>query len=141
MRIAYVTGAWPAPSETFIAREVDALQALGVEVEVFSLWGPKRKLSWAGVKGQLRHPLANCRWQFALLRALRREGRAALQAFWNLGAAFDLAREIELRGIERVHAQFGSLPSTLGWAAAQVPGVPCPVRTAAQRSLLRCARW
>jgi len=124
MRIAYVTGAWPAPSETFIAREVDALQALGVEVEVFSLWGPKRKLSWAGVKGQLRHPLANCRWQFALLRALRREGRAALQAFWNLGAAFDLAREIELRGIERVHAQFGSLPSTLGWAAAQVTRAP-----------------
>jgi glycosyltransferase involved in cell wall biosynthesis len=124
MRIACLTGSWPSPSETFIAREVEALRASGVEVEVFSLWGPEHRLSWAGVLGQLRHPLANCRWQFRLLRALRREGRAALQAFWNLGAAFDLARHVERRGLERIHAHFGNLPSTLGWVAAQVARVP-----------------
>jgi len=124
MRIACVTGTWPCLSETFIAREVDALRALGAEVEVFSLWGPERKLSWVGMKGQLRHPLANAAWQCRLLAAWRREGRAALQAFWRLGVAFDLAREVELRGLERVHAQFGSLPSTLGWVAAKVARVP-----------------
>ncbi len=78
MRLAYLTGTWPSPSETFIAREVDALRALGVEVEVFSLWGPERKLSWAGVKGQFRHPFANAAWQCRLLGASRRGGRAAV---------------------------------------------------------------
>jgi glycosyltransferase involved in cell wall biosynthesis len=124
MRIACLTGSWPSPSETFIAREVEALRASGAEVEVFSLWGPERRLSWAGVLGQLRHPFANCRWQFRLLGTVRREGRAALQAFWNLGAAFDLARRVEQHGLERVHAHFGNLPSTLGWVAAQVARVP-----------------
>ena len=38
MRVAYLTGRYPAVSHTFILQEVRALRALGVEVDTFSLW-------------------------------------------------------------------------------------------------------
>lgn len=38
MRIAYLTTRYPSVSHTFILREVEALRALGVEVETFSVW-------------------------------------------------------------------------------------------------------
>jgi colanic acid/amylovoran biosynthesis glycosyltransferase len=38
MRVAYLTGRYPAISHTFILREVEALRQLGVEVETFSVW-------------------------------------------------------------------------------------------------------
>ena len=38
MRIAYLTGRYPAISHTFISREVRALRSLGVLVDTFSIW-------------------------------------------------------------------------------------------------------
>jgi glycosyltransferase involved in cell wall biosynthesis len=38
MRLAYLTGRYPAISHTFILQEVRALRARGVEVETFSIW-------------------------------------------------------------------------------------------------------
>src|SRR3954451_11331610 len=40
LRVAYLTGNYPKVSHTFIAREINALRALGVEVETFSLHRP-----------------------------------------------------------------------------------------------------
>lgn len=38
MRLAYVTGRYPAVSHSFILREIQALRRLGVEVETLSIW-------------------------------------------------------------------------------------------------------
>src|SRR6185312_8657097 len=38
MRIAYLTGRYPATSHTFIHREIDALRARGADVHPFSIW-------------------------------------------------------------------------------------------------------
>ena len=38
MRIAYITGRYPAISHTFITREVRALRRLGLEVDTFTVW-------------------------------------------------------------------------------------------------------
>ena len=38
MRIAYLTGRYPAMTPTFVLREVAELRARGVEVETFSIW-------------------------------------------------------------------------------------------------------
>jgi colanic acid/amylovoran biosynthesis glycosyltransferase len=38
MRIAYLTGRYPATSHSFIAREVAELRQRGVEIETFSIW-------------------------------------------------------------------------------------------------------
>jgi hypothetical protein len=48
-RVAYLTGRYPAPSHTFILREVLALRRLGVDVDAFSVWqsAPDQLLSSA----------------------------------------------------------------------------------------------
>ena len=38
MRVAYLTGRYPATSHSFIAREVAALRERGVDVQTFSIW-------------------------------------------------------------------------------------------------------
>ena len=38
VRLAYLTGRYPAVSHTFITREVQALRRLGVEIETHSIW-------------------------------------------------------------------------------------------------------
>jgi glycosyltransferase involved in cell wall biosynthesis len=38
VRVAYLTGRYPALTHTFVLREVRALRRLGVEVETFSIW-------------------------------------------------------------------------------------------------------
>jgi colanic acid/amylovoran biosynthesis glycosyltransferase len=38
MRVAYLTGRYPATSHTFVAREIGALRECGVDVRTFSVW-------------------------------------------------------------------------------------------------------
>jgi len=136
MRLAYVVGAYPSRSETFIAREIEALEARGVRVDIFPLWRDRglrdepapdprvrRCTRWA-IGQQCRHPLQAFLWQCYFLACLPRERLRGLRAFWNLGQAFEMAGRLEALKVDRVHAQFGSLPSTIGWVAASVAGVP-----------------
>lgn len=44
MRIAYLTGRYPAISHTFILREVQALRRLGVDVSTHSIWRTREEL-------------------------------------------------------------------------------------------------
>jgi glycosyltransferase involved in cell wall biosynthesis len=41
MHVAYLAGTYPAVSHTFIAREIEALRSLGVDIETFSLHPPE----------------------------------------------------------------------------------------------------
>ena len=136
MKIAYVVGAFPSPSETFIAREIAALEARGVEVHVFPLWGHSAarepdeagfriaRFSRWGLGPAMRHVLAVSRWKLRLLGGMPREGSGTARAIWRLSQAFSIAQAVRERGIGRVHAQFGSLVSTVGWIAAAEAGVP-----------------
>ncbi|HUT37101.1 MAG TPA: glycosyltransferase [Planctomycetota bacterium] len=136
MRIACVVGTYPCASETFIEREIAALEARGHEVVVFPLWrarGDKattppgrhveRCRQWPPW-GELTAMRASIRWQTYLFGQLRREGRTAWRALVNRGLACNMARRMKRLGIGRVHAHFGSAPSTFGWFAADVAGLP-----------------
>ena len=136
MKIAYIVGAFPNPSETFIAREIAALEARGVEAEVFPIWraaggdadmegGPP--VHWFGrlpLWPAFRHPLAAGLWKWWLLAHVPWEGCSAVRATWRLGNAFAIAQTVRGLGIGRVHAQFANMPSTVGWIAASVARVP-----------------
>jgi glycosyltransferase involved in cell wall biosynthesis len=133
VRVAYVVGAYPAPSETFIEREVEALAARGVEVEVFPLWPCEEESARRGrvhrcpgfsLAAELSRPGACLRWDWYFARRVFREGKAALWASWRLGQAFQMARRMRELSVQRVHAHFANGPSTLGWVAASVAGVP-----------------
>jgi len=136
MRIAYVVGAFPSRSETFIVREIEALEARGVTVEVFPLWrgggaaagsASGHPVQWCGglpFWAPLGRPIAALRWKWYFLACLLREGRGALQALWNLSVAFAMGRRMRVLGVERVHAHFGNAPSTVAWVAASLAKVP-----------------
>jgi len=133
MRIGYVVGAYPSRSETFIEREIAALEARGVAVELFPLWrlrgqaAPTRPVHWCRglhVRAQCAHLVANVRWQWRFLMRLLSEGRPAVQALARLSAAFAMGDRMRRLGVERVHAHFGNAPSTAGWVAATVARVP-----------------
>ncbi|HPD14245.1 MAG TPA: glycosyltransferase family 4 protein [Planctomycetota bacterium] len=136
MRIACVVGTYPCGSETFIEREIEALAARGHEVAVFPLWRAQgaqaatppgrhveRCSAWSPW-GEMAAMGASIRWQFRLLAHLPREGRAAWRALVGRGLAFEMAQRMRRQGIERVHAHFGNAPSTFGWFAADVAGLP-----------------
>lgn len=136
MKLAYVVGAFPNPSETFIAREIAALEARGVEVCVFPLWRdpaappdeqvetPIERCGWLCLGAQLRHLWPNALWQCYLLGKVFWEPVAALRGLWHLATALEMARRMRALGVERVVGHFANAPSTAAWVAAQVAGLP-----------------
>ena len=136
MRIAYVVGAFPSPSETFIAREIAALEARGIEVHVFPLWRaagapadeeagtPVHRCGWLSLRAQLRFIVPNTLWQCYLLGRAPWEPVGALRGLWQLGRALGMAERMRELGVERVVGHFANAPSTVAWVAASVAGVP-----------------
>ncbi len=136
MRIGYVVGSFPNRSETFIIREVTALAAEGLEVVVLPLWRCREPARWAGtlpeparwrISGQLAmvsRPQPGTFWRLYFTRRLLRKPRVAVSALAHLGEAFAMAAWVRDHGLERLHAHFANLPSTVGWVAADVAGRP-----------------
>ncbi len=143
MRIAYLTGTYPAVSHTFVAREVDDLRALGVEVETFSLrpaetehllteadrraaettttlqpprWG---RLLGAHVRGLARHPLGYLR-AFAVAQRLSPPGlRMRLWSLFYFAEAILLWRHLRSRDISHVHVHFANAASMVALLYAE----------------------
>ena len=134
MRIAYVVGTFPCRSETFIAREIAALEARGIQIEIFPLWGSRetaaaeahavQRVSRWGVREQLIYLRKHTEWQLRFLRGLFREGWGAWRALWHEGSALAMGHRMRQLGVAWVHAHFASTPSSAGWMAADVAGVP-----------------
>lgn len=104
MRLAYIVGMYPLPSESFIRREVDGMRAHGHQVDVFSLFVPPSgaeidvEYGWTG-----------------LLHTVHRKSN-------KNHAITVLARRWELiftaRKYDAIIAHFASLPSTVALQAA-----------------------
>lgn len=151
-RVLYMSGELPVRSETFVYREVLALQALGIDVRTASVHAPTHDLDHGGVlskmadetieiysKGKaallrdmlaelLTHPLRSCRTL----------GRCMLDAFfssevplnrkpkviWQGVAALALARRVRGLGISHIHAHMAHVPTTIAMYAARQLGIP-----------------
>jgi glycosyltransferase involved in cell wall biosynthesis len=146
MKIAYVCSLYPAISKTFILREVAALRALGLDVQPFSIRRspPGQLLTEAERREAERtfailpvRPLALAAAHAALLAAApRRYARALRQALWRrppglraalwhlfyFAEAGVLARELQRRGIEHVHAHFANAGGSVAQLAALLCG-------------------
>jgi len=153
MRLAYLVDRFPVPSETFIARELEGLAALGVRPLVYALrssempsdtpaTGTVREIA-SGVR-VLPSPFGFRAAGAKLLTMFRSPGRAMGPALGMISGAFRsprsapaellrtnvafwLAQELALDGITHLHAHFGSLPSTVAWYAAHLAGIPWSV--------------
>jgi len=150
-RILYVTSRFPSVTSTFVANEMTAVQNLGYEVHVATLWPVVNAAPDAPHRG---HPIerpflprvestslaAPRTWALALKAVFVRPSTLItclrlipghLRSPWLFGkllavipkglAAGTRAREL---GIERIHAHFITTPTTVALLAAEVAGIP-----------------
>jgi glycosyltransferase involved in cell wall biosynthesis len=136
-RIGYVVKMYPRFSETFIVTELLAMQANGVECEIFSLRPPVDARFHASL-AQVSAPVSYLRSEslrsadlWALLRTARVElGSLADHVDELLAAdvrdaaqAVQLALLVRQRGITHLHAHFASVATTVARLAARLAGV------------------
>ena len=146
-RVAYILLWFPEPSQTFILDEVNTLVSLGLDVTVFTLYGPRPASRLAGlapVKAPVRHlgsaSLGQLLWGLAQRRAERQPGTAAFlarvllrrwrtletsgEAVWATLAGVHLARRFRDAGISHIHAPWADGPATAAWVASRLSGIP-----------------
>lgn len=146
MRVAYLTNQYPSVSHTFIRREIEGLEALGVAVERFSVRPmPAAGLPDArdrqelertcallarGAKGLLPHvarasarrPDAFARAELLTVRTGLRSERGLLRNFAYLAEACALVDELARRGVRHVHAHFGTNSAAVAMLARELGG-------------------
>lgn len=146
MRVAYVCNTYPAISNTFIMREVDALRRLGVEIDTIAIHRPLRehlisdadraadRTTYAVLPARLPDLLgahlaalgSNPRRYLAtLLLALRLAPPGPRATMWQLfyfAEAMIVWRRCERRGIRRLHAHFSFVATDVALLAAHFGG-------------------
>lgn len=139
VRVAFVAGEYPKPSETFLLRELRALRSRGLDFVVVAT----RRLpdvpesagidadvilraayiSWPAAAAEVRflvtHPLRYLSILVALYRGHWRHVNDLFQVQENFPRALAVGYELRRLGVTRVHALWASLPATLGWVVAR----------------------
>lgn len=146
MKIAYLINQYPAPSHSFIRREIRALEALGVEVERFTLRefsglvdgadlaerartrallkARSPRLFLAVIGAAARRPLAFCEALWVALRLGWRSDRGVLRHLAYLAEACLLAKWLAHSGAQHLHAHFGTNPATVAMLCRVIGGLP-----------------
>ena len=146
MIIAYLVSQYPAPSHTFIRREIGALRKAGVAIVPFSIRQPPpgggpldaearaetKVVLGRGAFAYLADTAAMLltrpgRWMATLGLALRHRppgARALLWALFHFVEALTLARLLRRAGATRLHAHFANSGATVGMLAAGLLEMP-----------------
>ncbi len=146
--LAYLAGAFPAASETFVYREVRGLRRRGWTVHPVGLHAAAPAIDGDGLDEFRRDPMAVygggpgeifAELLAHPLRAAGTVGAAVADAVWpgeparlvdrlkGVGqalAALGLAGRLRERGVGHVHCHFAHAPATVGMYAARHLGVP-----------------
>ena len=109
MKIAYLFESFPAPTETFLAREVTALRARGLDIEV---WALRAGASANAGAGTLQMPLPP--------RALKLAGA---DNYWRAAGA-RLAPQLKRNGVTHVHAAWANHIADIARHAASAARLP-----------------
>jgi colanic acid/amylovoran biosynthesis glycosyltransferase len=146
-KVAYVVLWLPEPSQTFVLDEVNTLSRLGLEVEVFTLYGPRSPRRLAGMPAvippvtrfgsrylpQFLKSLAPLRSRYGpggvkfLATAVLRRWRSletAGEALWASLAGVHLAALFSARSVQHIHASWANGPATAAWVASGLSGIP-----------------
>lgn len=147
MKIGYILNTYPAPSHSFIRREIRALERRGVAVQRFAmrpfdgaLPDPTDREEAAATDHVLSHAFGAMLWAVFLvglrapLRIYRALGLALLAArkseagllkhlIYFFEAAYVARRVVELN-VDRLHAHFGTNAATVAMLVAEMTGKP-----------------
>jgi colanic acid/amylovoran biosynthesis glycosyltransferase len=146
-RVAYLLLWFPEPSQTFVLDEVNTLVRLGLDVKVYTLYGPRpasRTRGMAEVLAPVRH-LGTASLP-VLIRDLLRLGRTwgpgaagflrrvavrrwrsletGGEALWATLAGVHLAGLLTADGIGHLHSPWANGPATAAWVASTLSGIP-----------------
>ena len=146
MKVAYLINQYPLLSHTFIRREIQALEAQGVEVERISVRATgsqvepadeaeaKRtwvilQVGWVGLLAAVgtafaRSPLAFFRACWIALRLGTRTGDRFLRHGAYFIEACVLARRLRQSECQHLHAHFGTNPATVALLTRMLGGPP-----------------
>ena len=166
LKLAYLTGEYPAVSHTFILREILALRALGLDVETCSVrrTGPEhhRGADEKEAAATTFYLLAAARNPLVLLRAklaaLATPGRffSALALAWRLRApglraaiyqliyfaeALILAQHLKAQGVTHLHNHFAGPSATVSMLTSALSGIPYSFTLHGPADLAEPARW
>ncbi len=146
-RVAYILLWFPEPTQTFILDEVNSLVRLGLDVKVYTLFGPRpasRLEGMAEVLAPVHHlgtgalrllsrdllrpglnwgpeAAAFCR-QVAMRRWRNLETWG--EALWAGFAGVHLAGVMTADGIDHIHAPWANGPATAAWVASTLSRIP-----------------
>jgi glycosyltransferase involved in cell wall biosynthesis len=145
MRVAYIVSRFPHASETFIVRELSALEAAGgTTVELMSLFPPvdatihPSAAPWTDrlARPELGEALVALLW-WAVRRPVRllttvgvvlrehvRSPALLVRAIVTLPLAAAHARLIRTRGVQHVHAHYATYPGLSAWISRRLAGTP-----------------
>jgi len=144
VKVAYVVSRFPLVTETFIVRELTAVDAGdAVDVTLYSLFpadtsvvhpearpwvegcrrGSVRRGLGAVCWWAVRRPGATLRVVADVIRDHAGEPRVLAKSLVCTVIAFDHARSMQADGIEHVHAHFATFPALTAWVAHRLYGV------------------
>jgi glycosyltransferase involved in cell wall biosynthesis len=146
-RVAYLLLWFPEPSQTFVLDEVNTMVRLGLDVRVYSLYGPRPRVRLAGMAevlapvhhlglaatGTLLQDLLRLgrTWgpgaaRFVRQVAVRRWRRLETggEALWASLTGVHLAGVMTAAGIDHIHAPWADGPATAAWVASGLSGIP-----------------
>ena len=148
MRIGYLVSLYPAPSHTFIRREITALRAQGISVETFSVRTPSEaerasaedrsafeesfyllpmppaRFVRAHLETLLKNPAGYAKTFGAALKHRVPGVKALGFAVAHFAEAMVLASELERRGITHLHNHFANSGANVGFLASRYLGLP-----------------
>lgn len=146
-RVAYLLLWFPEPTQTFILDEVNTLRRLGLDLQVYTFYGPRPPGRVAGMEQVLvpvqrlglaslgtlilqvlrlfrdQRPLARRVLAETLVRGWRNLETAG-EALWSTLAAVHLSHIFAARGVDHLHAPWANGPATGAWVASRLSGIP-----------------
>ena len=146
-RVAYVLLWFPEPSQTFILDEANTLCRLGLDLKIYTLYGPRPAHRVAGMAPPLapvarlglaslgtlildllrlvrdRRPLARRVLSETLVRKWRRLETAG-EALWATLAGIHLGKVLTSAAFDHLHAPWADGPATAAWVASRLSGIP-----------------
>lgn len=135
-RVLLICTTYPARTETFVRREVEAMRALGVELDVVSVWGGgggnvRRFRFWELVKlfwwlpyWLARRPRSLCELMQAMLLRPMPSTLNVGENLLGFGFALIRARSISSRRYSHAHAVWAGLPAAAAWLLERLTGLP-----------------
>ncbi len=141
--MGYLVSRFPSLTETFVLRELQAVDADGrVELSLMSLFPPldattqpaaepwlarRHRPGVAAVAGAaawwaLRRPVRSAATVARVARDHRRDPRVLAKALVTTAVGFAQARHVRRAGIQHVHAHFAAMPALAAWTVHRLTG-------------------